>query len=481
MEAYQRAKANLNAYPKNIWVQRGLGWVLYYMIKSDTIEHNLQNLLQHLNEFAILELLTVQNDGMLLERLLWELAKFIKDTPEEDIQVAEQLFDSIKQYSFVPSDGYSYLLKSYKKFANSWNGYVPFIEWWNLSNLQPKDYQEFITDKGKKIMSLAEQIYIAYSKALLKLNDKGKIQQFIPQIEKMTEQYPNMPYLGYFCGKLMLALGTQRDEALHTIIPFVRKKKNDFWVWQLLSDFYKEEPTMQLACLLRASHCKTKEDFLGKIRQQLVSLYLVKKDYSHAKYHLEKLVSCHLQKGWNIPYAVQDWLRESWAGTVAANPIDDIDYMQYTNSILQLGTSISIAIVTYVDMLKKRVSVIYGEKKRSSIALSELPGNVKEGSLLKLYWIGNNENKISIICTEPVKSISIDSLSYIKKINGTVEKRADKNFAFLKGRKNNYFISPKLVEKYNLNQGDKTTAFAVYDYNKKKDEWTWSCISINNN
>lgn len=478
MEAYQRAKANLNAYPKNIWVQRGLGWVLHYMIKSDTIEHNLQNLLLHLNEFATLELLTVQNDGMLFERLLWELAKFIKDTPEEDIQVAEQLFESIKQYSFSPSDGYSYLLKSYKKFANSWDGYVPFIEWWNLSNFTPKDYKEFVTDKGEKIMPLAEQVYIAYSKALLKLNDKEKIQQFIPQIEKMVELYPNMPYFGYFCGKLMLALGAQRDETLHAIMPFVRKKKSEFWVWQLLSECYKDEAIMQQACLLRASHCKTKENFLGKIRQKLVSLYLAQKDYARAKFHLEKLVNCRIQNGWNIPYDVQDWLREPWTRTVAANNVDDIDYIQYTNNILQQGTTMSIAVVTYVDMQKKKASVIYGEKKRSAIALSKLPCKVKEGSLLKLYWIGNNENKISIVCTEPVKSTSIDCLSYIKKISGIIEKRADKNFAFLKGRKNCYYISPSLVEKYNLKLGDKTTAIAVYDYNKKKDEWTWSCLSI---
>ena len=46
---------------------------------------------------------------------------------------------------------------------------VEFFEWWNIDNLMPEDYQPFKMYNGKKIMSLAEQAYIAYSKALLKL------------------------------------------------------------------------------------------------------------------------------------------------------------------------------------------------------------------------------------------------------------------------------------------------------------------------
>ena len=75
-------------------------------------------------------------------------------------------------------------------------------------------------------MSLAEQAYIAYSKALLKRNDREKIENFVPKIEKLMEDYPDMMYPGYFCGKLKLAMGVERESALDIIMPFVRKKKN---------------------------------------------------------------------------------------------------------------------------------------------------------------------------------------------------------------------------------------------------------------
>ena len=40
------------------------------------------------------------------------------------------------------------------------------------------------------------------------------------------------------------------------------------------------------------------------------------------------------------------------------------------------------------------------------------------------------------------------------------------------------FLSPAVVSKYNLIGKEVITAAAVYDFNKKKNEWGWSCISI---
>ena len=34
-DAYGLAKAACEAEPQNVWAQRGVGWVLYYMLKND--------------------------------------------------------------------------------------------------------------------------------------------------------------------------------------------------------------------------------------------------------------------------------------------------------------------------------------------------------------------------------------------------------------------------------------------------------------
>lgn len=95
-----------------------------------------------------------------------------------------------------------------------------------------------------------------------------------------------MTYPGYFCGKLMISAGASREDALTAVVPFVRKK-TEFWAWQLLADVFKDEPDNRLACLLRAVHCKAKEEFLGKVRLALALAYIDRNDIARAKYHLD--------------------------------------------------------------------------------------------------------------------------------------------------------------------------------------------------
>ena len=290
-EAYELAKADLAMPPENVWVQREVAWALYYLLKDDSEKKRSQAFYEHLKELMELDLLTIESDSMIFDKVLWKLADFLKNIPDENTGEVDRLFPLFSKLHYNPSNGYSYLLKSVLGFA-TWPRLVEFFEWWNIDNLLAEDYQQFQMENGRKIMSLAEQAYIAYSKALLKLNDKDKIRAFLPKMEQLMDDYPEMMYPGYFCGKLMLAMGAERDDALEIVLPFVRKKRSEFWVWQLLCDLYKGEPDIQLACLLRSVHCRTQEVFLGKVRMKLVSLYISRGDYPRAKYHLDQVTRC---------------------------------------------------------------------------------------------------------------------------------------------------------------------------------------------
>ena len=64
-------------------------------------------------------------------------------------------------------------------------------------------------------------------------------------------------------------------------------------------------------------------------------------------------------------------------------------------------------------------------------------------------------------------------------VKGKVRKRSDKDFAFLKTEEGDYFISPNVVRKYGIQDGEVVKGLIIYDYNKKKETWGWVCISIN--
>ncbi len=474
-KAYETACLDLNNEPDNVWVQREVGWALYYLIKNDIEEKKKDLINEHFAKLAELDQLNMTSDNLIYENILWKLAEYVKSIASDDLVSISELFSAIQAYRFLPSRPYSFLLQNCLKF-DGWSQMASFIDWWDLVNLQKEDFEQYKLENGKKIMSLAERVYIAYSKALIKTRDKDQIGAFVPKLEALMETHPDMLYPGYFCGKLLIVQGVNRDEALEKVVPFVRKKVNEFWAWQLMSDIFKDDYKLQLACLLRAVHCKTQESFLGKIRIRLAELYLQNKDQARAKYHIDKVSTCYLKQGWRLPGLVQQWSWQSWLQTTVPDSSDPFDYTPITNELLYKELPKSLAVVTYVDAQAKRASLVYGVKKRMMVRYANWKLFPKEGMIIEMKYTLEGD-KLNVVDVE--QTSIYDGLDYVKIVSGRIEKREGSPFAFLKSGSEKLFISPNVVAKYHLTGNDTISALAVLDFNKKKNEWNWSCISIN--
>ncbi len=475
-ESYELAKAGLEQLPNDPWTQRAMGWALYYLIKNDTDSANYQSLIAHLDELNALDQLAIPYDNMLFESVLFKIAGYVKThilpTSIDSPTKLSAIFSKLRKYNFDASRGYSFLLQSFIK-CDAWLEMADFLDWWNLGKLTAEDYTLFQMKNGKTIMSVAERAFIAKSKALLRLNDLGRIEEFLPQMDDLVEKHPEMTYPGYFYGRMLLTLGDTRDEALRVILPFARKKATEFWVWQLISDVFTHEPDKQLACLLRAVNCKTPENFLGKVRIKLAAIYIQRNQLDRAKYQIDKVTQCYLSHGWHLPYEIESWIHQPWINTVAPNDSAPIDYMAITNAILCVGTEEAVAIVTYVDPNSHKVTLIYGRKKRTS---QKLRFRVGLGAVLKINYITETEENLRVLSAGQTRFPT--NLDYAKVVEGTVIKRTDKNFAFLKTDNGDFYISPNLVRKHNLIDKETINSLIVLDYNKKKESWEWICVSI---
>ena len=476
-EAYELAKADMDISPTDSWTQKGLGWALYYKIKSDSETANYQSLLSNLEELRILDLLTVPEDNLIFEKVLFKVAGFVKNhvpqTMYDSYAKLSAIFSKLRDYNLDSSKGYSFLLQTFIKYDN-WSEMIDFIEWWNLDKLTLEDYEPYRMDNGRTIMSLAERAFIAMSKALLKLNNPGRIEEFLPKLDDLIKEHPEMTYPGYFYGKLLLSLGSTEEEALQVIVPFARKKSSEFWVWQLISDVFVNDPDKQLACLLRAVHCRTKESFLGKVRIKLARLYIQRNMLSLAKYHIDKVTQCYLSNGWRLPYEVDCWVRQPWIKTVSSSDNSPIDYQTISDEILCNGSEEAVAVVTYVDDTTHRATLIYGKEKRLS---HKLRFKVGPGAVLKINYI-NEPNGQTRVLSAGQTSFPLD-LDYAKIVEGTVSKKEDNKFAFLKTENADFFISPNIVKRYNLQNNDCLKGLIVYDYNRKREKWEWTCVSTN--
>ncbi len=478
-EAYNIVKQELTTSPQDVWVQRAMGWTLYYMVKNDVATQQAESFFAHLEELTQLESLTMQDDKLIYDNVLWCIVTFMKSLRKNDYETLTRIFTFLKHYTFLPSPGYSALLRAFKQYED-WKHEKDFFEWWNLNNLMPDDYQPFVNTTGQKIMSLAEQVYIAYAKVLLRSNDQDAISTFIPQLEKLATDYPDMTYPGYFCGKLLLALGGNRDEELKILVPFVRKKQREFWVWQLLSEVYHDQADMYLACMLRAVHCKTPETFLVKIRSLLAKHYMETHDYPRARFHLDKIADCCRKEKRMPSFEVQCMMNDTQITNAKPNSNENLDYKEKTDNILTYGANSSIAIITYINTAAQYLLLIYGKELTAKVWRNTIKGNVHIGSLLTVKWQKNSTGKTEFYKIEPISpsALTTECNSYIRRVQGTVIKRNDKQFAFVKSKDSSYFVTPNCVSKYNLTDGMTVTAIAAYCYNKSKNVWNWQVISI---
>ena len=476
-EAYELAKTDLEQFPTDPWVHREVAWALNYLMKVDADTNNFQSLIAHLDELKTLDLLSIPADNILYDNVLFKIAGFVKhhaaptdvDTPAK----LSTLFVKLKEYTFEPSKGYSFLLQSVIK-CGTWAEMADFLDWWNLDNLTQEDYTPFKMENGKQIMSVAERAYIAQSKALLLLNDLGRIEEFLPKLDDLMNAHPEMIFSGFFYGKLLLSLGSTPDEALKVIVPFARKKATEFWVWQLLSDVFTNEPDKQLACLLRAVHCRTQEKFLGKVRIKLATLYIQRNMLDYAKFQIDIVTQCFLSQGWHLPYEVECWIHQPWINTVEPCEDSSIDYMSITNEILCKGTEEAIAIVTHIDAYSQKATLIFGKQKRM---IQKLRFMIGAGVVLKINYISEPDGRNRLLST--TQTNFPNNLNYAKVVEGTIKKREDKDFAFLKTNGGDFFIAPNVVSRYKLHDNESAKSLIVYDYNRRRETWDWTCISIN--
>lgn len=475
-EAYDIARVDLEANSQNVWEHRKMAWVLYYRIKEAVDKDVFSELTASLEELSLLNMISVANDEMIFTNVLFKVAEYVrKQKSKNDNEVYSRLstiYSFLRGYVFAPSEAYSNLLRNFIGFVD-WSDLLDFFEWWDLDKLRSEDYKQFVTEHNRSLMSLAERAYIANSKALIRRKDKMLIKKFLPRLDVLMQNHSEMVYPGYFYGKLLIATGASRDETLKVLVPFARKKSTEFWVWQLLGEVYNDDSEMQLACLLRAVHCKTKEEFLVKVRTKLARLYITQEKYGYARYQIERVCKCYSLNGWNLPNDIGEWVKQSWIDKVESIGDDLIEYKSVTDNILYSDKHESIAVVTYVDVKSMKVFMVYDHKRT---IVQRLNMKVKVGQVLKIGYVSDEEGNIKIV---EVKSGELSSdLSYAKIVEGVVSRREGNDYAFLKEHMLSCYIGADLVRGNNLQNRDVIRCLVVYSYNKKKDLWNWVVIKI---
>jgi hypothetical protein len=483
-DSLKRLKRSANN-EKLLWPKRNLAWVYYQYLRINNSPNTIDEFYYWLNQILSLQLPT--KEKIFYDKLCWELGKLFlsisKHTYYSSYLNSINLLDLIKKIEFYkPSEAYSFMFKAMHKLFKGSRYYLKIADWWGFQNFMPNDYKNEKLPNGKEVMGIAEQAYIAYAKHLLPkkskdgnvIFDKSKAEAFLPVLTGITEDYPHFQYPAYFTGKLLFALG-DKENMIKTLLPFAKKKRNDFWVWEILAEAFSSDPEKVFACYCKALSCKSPEEMLVNLRQKMADLLLERKQYNEAKTEIKLLIEARNKQGYKIPQQVNTWALQDWHKNARAGRNNYQLYQKYTNladALLYADIQIVTVIVEFVNRDKKMLNFIGTGNRIGFFKYERFFNDVSIGDVLDIrIQSGENEGLYHLYTAEKTENEKIKS-EFIKFVSGKIKIPHGKQFGLL----DDAFIHPSYISSRKLKDGDEIEATAIKTYNKEKKQWGWKLI-----
>jgi hypothetical protein len=486
-EALEKVTQVLNSNSTDIWNRRSAAWVYYDYLKKYAQPDSFEIFKESLINIKNLQL--PEDEKMVFDSCAWQIGSLVFTLQKKehvDYGKINELFEIIKDFHFTkPCEAYSFIYKAFHKGYQNWSSYLTFADWWNFDNLRSEDYlkEEF---NGKKMMSIAEQAYIAYSKKLLegeslgpfgdqRIIDKKKIQFFLPKLDSLIEKHPDYQYPPYFKAKLLLASGID-ENVLSAFIPFAKQKRNDFWVWELMAEIFLEDKDIQFACYCKALSLKTPEDFLVKLRQTFSEMLIEKKMYNEAKTEIQKVIATREKHEWKLPNQIVQWTEQEWYKSAIAKK-DNQDlysiYIKQAEEILFQDIPEELIVVEFVNENKSMLNFVKDKRKFGFFNYSGNLTKPQIGDLLKVRFNGDGQDGFYKILSAKKADSNVTS-DAMKGFEGTIKVISPQNFGFIE----DIFVEPKIIEENKLTDGQPVKGKAILSFNKKKNEWGWKAIEI---
>ncbi|MDI9490138.1 MAG: hypothetical protein QM211_02105 [Bacillota bacterium] len=484
--------------PADIYVVTELAWVYYDYLKNSLEHSNFMQFFEIFNKILSLGLNFSYNE-LLRERLLWQinnagwaLLKLKYDTSrqlKQLLQIASHFPPTKSEANSVVTNMFIAAFKSDKKaYLNliDWQGFDNFIsEEDGIIDKEGKllDDFKFKKHEGSKQLSVVEKYLGTYCKHLLinnpnskELNQLRRIQLFMPILETSIINHPEYEWLPYYKAQLLSVLGEHKN-ALETIIPFVRKNQNQSWSWDKLGDITKD-PEEKIAFYCRALLCKNKEEMLLKIRTKLIPLLLNKSDFSAAKYELDKILLTREKNIWEITKNLNNWKKSSWYLNNQANDSNNSLYKKHSslaNDLVFDKIEAKDIIITWLNKEKRLAGFEFNDFERENATIKG--ENTADLVIFNTYSVKLITNKHgfleAVTKPKPTRNLALRE-KFVRPVEGIVRIHRQNSFGFIKQQDGDVFVSPEIINKNELLNGDPYSGFAIKTWHRQKEMWSWS-------
>ena len=306
-----------------LWSKRAMGWVLFDMLKQAADKCDIDGFKKNLQEF--LELNFSKTEKVLYNQVYLQLGRMVFAIQNDDLEErsTEDLIYFIEQAKKIPAEKpswfHSYFLKACFKARRNYPDFHAFMQWWDVTNLREEDF-ETEHYKGQTFSPLAERVYKYFAEYYLKqlaneIDNQSaeykEIIEFMKALDVILLKHPQFYELLYFKLKMMLAIGNINEETKVQAIAFIKEKHDEFWAWDILSDYLDDEE-LKISALCRACTVNVPEHFLFQVHLKLAKLFVQRKMYFEAWSESQKIIHTALSNDWHIPKMLKDWSTMDW-------------------------------------------------------------------------------------------------------------------------------------------------------------------------
>lgn len=456
---------------------------------------------KHFESLKILRRLNQQYPGRedIEETLGWEIYRGAKNTEDG----SDAIWSYLGEYSKLttvhePSQLHSYILMVSLRTAKSSGRLLDFVRWWNLDNLRAEDWDKYegrmllddfgvIPDSKPGKDFTPTSLALRLSRALYQniknfhvdeVQNFGWVTDFLVKVnDKDADEY-----IPYYLIKLMTWAGLDTSEVRTKIIPLVRKKHNDYWIWESLAETYDKVNECYALCLCKAAISIAQEDSYKRDIYTKLTEYLTKKQQiKFASVAAEISIKLYREAGQTPPDSV-----------VQLSNIESHDSNNTANFNKFLYRCASEAEMILLEDLEPSLAVISQINTEKGLAVAAF--TVRQIGLLhydrwpdaKALQVGDiisaradrNDNKAIILAWEKSNEVEISGL--YKYFEGRIEIHHGNSFGFVHSSIGDIFVPPSLIKEQGIEDQYQLSGYAVNEWNKKKRLPGWRVLMIDN-
>ncbi|WP_119157591.1 DUF7017 domain-containing protein [Caldimonas tepidiphila] len=423
-EALDLARAAHEASPRDPYLQRAYGWVLYDIVKLDV--RDLENQRLPKGEFA-------HRFG------LW-MAEY-------------QALDDLDRPGLL----YSLMLNLAVKASRAWPGpgFLEFARWWGPQHLRAEDLQPYTPADGKTVASLGLRLHYAIGRGLLEQLDGGDpdlLRWAGKQLLVALDRHPDDLWLNHYRSKWLLAQG-EVEQARQCTASVVRRQRRAAWAWALLGQtFESQDPDAAITCFFRSVQLAREPMEVANTRLSLARLLAQQQRFDEAAVQVHRALQFRSDNGFRVSQDLQQLLRSGWfkqRPELEALPREP-DVAGEADALLRSLDDRPVlfrtGVVDHQNPQKSLAHVAFPADEGTVLAYGRFPGadQLQPGQLVEVGYVQGQKWPVGFQVSK-----ASEIAGFCRRMSGEVTQRDGQGFGFLvTAEGERVFIPPALLTRF---------------------------------